>query len=147
VTRFLTRKLPPHWLYVPSKRRLRKVLDRLDVDRSVVRFGGTGYRESPQRITLGFLESRVVENRWCFYLGLRGIPESVVGDLQDELSAVAVDEIDRYIRSCFHQPHPAGVNPSQFYLNFRAEDGRVHAECYQKAISRYSYSTGEWWKD
>ncbi len=113
----------------------------------MVEFGRTGFRNSADRIPIGFLESRVVGGRWCFYLRLWGVREALVGHLRDELSVLAADEIEQYIGSCLRQPPSEDVKPSQFHLVFRVEDGRVRARCYQKDLERNSYSTGEWWKD
>ena len=147
MTRFLMRKLPPHWLFVPSKRQLQKVLDRLGADLCVVEFGRTGASESLDRISIGFLEARTVNDRWCFYLRLWGVREALIGPLLKELSVVAADEIEHFIRARLCQPPSADVDPSQFHLVFRAEDGLVRSLSYQRSIGTYSFSTGEWWKE
>jgi len=69
---FVLEKLPPHWVFVPSKRRVRELLADLDADVRWVEFYGTGYGRSTDRLSIGFVESRVVEGSWCFYLHLWG---------------------------------------------------------------------------
>ena len=94
--RFAMEKLPLHWLFVPSKRRLRAFLATLAADARLVELYGTGYGHDADWISLGFVESRVTEGAWCFYLHLRGSREAVVGAVREELESAVLGEIERY---------------------------------------------------
>jgi hypothetical protein len=139
-------KLPPHWLFVPSKRQVREVLAELAADVRLVEFYGTGYGRSPDRLSLGFVESRVVGGRWCFYLHLWGVREAVAGPVRNELAAAALAEIGRYIRGCAGQPPADIVKPAQLYLSFRVEAGEVCPECRVSPVGKTSsFPTRAWW--
>jgi hypothetical protein len=84
--RFPGKKLPPHWVYVPSRREVRTLLLRLAADVRQVEFDGTGSGPSTVGLLLGYLERRVVGGSWCFYLRLWGVPKSVVEVQRDDLA-------------------------------------------------------------
>lgn len=143
--RFVLEKLPPHWLFVPSKRQVRELLAELDADVRRVEFYGTGYGHSTDRLSLGFLESRVIEGSWCFYIHLWGVRASVAGPVREELTAAVLSEIGQYIRKCTSEAPADVVKPAQLYLSFRIEPGSFHSECSVKTVDQFSYPTGSWW--
>jgi hypothetical protein len=145
MAQFVFKKLPPHWLYVPSKRRVRTLLAELDADVRRVEFYGTEYFPRTDRLSLGFLESRVIEDGWCFYLHLRGVRESVAGPVREELTVTALAEIGQYIRKCISEPAACTIKPAQLVLSFRLESGGVQADCRASTVSKISFSTGSWW--
>jgi hypothetical protein len=147
VPRFIVEKLPPHWLFVPSKRQVRDLLAQLDADVRRVDFYGTGYGRSTDRLSIGFVESRVVEGSWCFYLRLWGVRETVAAPVREDLAAAALVEIARYVRKCVSKPAADVVKPAQLYLSFRVEPSAVHSGCRVKAAGKGSslFRTGSWW--
>ncbi len=100
------KKLPPHWLFVPSKRQVRELLAELGADVRLVEFYGTGYGRNPDRLSLGLVESRVVGGGWCFYLHLWGVREAVAGRVREELAAAA-------LTTNFRTPSASGGRPGQ----------------------------------
>jgi hypothetical protein len=76
---------------------------------------------------LRFLESRVVEGRWCFSLRLWGVREAAVGTVRDELTTAALAEIGKYNHECISQPPAEIIKPAQLMLNFQVgpEGGRL----------------------
>ncbi len=84
MSRFPGKKLPPHWLYVPSRREARDLLRQLGVDVRRVELDGPGSGTGPVGLLLGYLERRVAEGRWCFLLRLWGAPEAAVGERGEE---------------------------------------------------------------
>src|SRR5438105_563222 len=119
MARFMAEKLPAHWLFVPSKRQVRELLAELGTDVRLVELYGTGYSRAPDRLSLGFVESRVVEGRWCFYLRLWGVKEAVAGPVREKATAVALAEIRRYVRECTSQPPTDVSKPAQLLLALR----------------------------
>jgi hypothetical protein len=143
--RFILEKLPPHWLFVPSKRQVRELLAELDADVRWVEFYGTAYGRGTDRLSIGFVESRLVEGSWCFYLHLWGVRESVAGPVREALAAAALAEIGQYVRTCASAPPADVVKPAQLYLSFRVELGDVHSECRVSTVGKRSFPTGPWW--
>jgi hypothetical protein len=144
--KFVLEKLPPHWLFVPSKRQVRDLLAGLDADVRRIEFYGTAYGHSTDRLSIGFVESRVIEGSWWFCLRLWGARESVAGPVREELAAAALAEIEGYIRKCVSAPAADVVKPSQLYLSFRVESGDVHSQCRVSLVGkRSSFPTGSWW--
>jgi hypothetical protein len=146
MARFVTEKLPPHWLFVPSKRQIRELLGELHADVRVVEFYGTGYGRSADRLSLGFVESRVAQGGWCFYLRLWGVREEAVGAMRDELAASALSEIRRYIRECASKPAADVSKPTQFILVFCVGLDGISPKCRVKVVDRRSYPTPAWWQ-
>ena len=93
MSRFPGKKLPPHWVYVPSRREIRGLLREITADVRYVEFDGTGRGRSSVGLLLGYLERRVADGRWCFYLRLWGAPESAVGERRAELAQAALGTI------------------------------------------------------
>jgi hypothetical protein len=147
MTRFLIRKLPPHWRFVPSQRRVRDWLAQLGADVRFVEYEGTGRKSAERWVSLGFLESRVVDGYWCFYLRFWGIQEKRVKPLLKELSETALGTIARYIRDCLNRQAAETTKPEQLLLVFRVEDGKIHSACWVKLKDRYSFPTGNWWQE
>jgi len=144
--KFIIRKLPPHWLFVPPRRGVRELLAELSADVRLVEFMGTGSGKSPERVSLGFMESRVDQGSWCFYLRLWGVREALARPVVDELSKAALSEIKRYIRSCLAQRAADTIKPAQMYLDFCIKDGNVHSNCRIKTKDRYSFPTVKRWE-
>ncbi len=146
--RFVIQKLPPLWRFVPSKRQVRNFLARLNADVRLVEFVGTGWSGSASdRLSLGFVESRVVESRWCFYLRLWGVREAAVGGLRNELAGVALGEMECYIRGRRALPPDVTIKPTQLYLPFRVVNGSIQSACREKAKDRRAFPSGEWWEE
>lgn len=144
--KFVVEKLPRHWLFVPTKRQVRELLTDLGADVRLVELYGTGYGRSVDRFSIGFVESRVVDGGWCFYLHLWGVREAVAGPVREELAAAALAEIGRYIRGCAGQPPADVVKPAQLYLSFRIEAGEVRPECRVSPVGKTSsFPTRAWW--
>jgi hypothetical protein len=144
--RFILEKLPPHWLFVPSKRQVRELLAELDADVRWVEFYGTAYGRSTDRLSIGFVESRVVEGSWCFYLHLWGVRESVAGPVREALAAAALAEIGQYVRTCASAPPSDVVKPAQLSLSFRIGPDELQSESQVKAVSKYTFSSRRsWW--
>ena len=98
MARFVVQKLPPHWLFLPSRRQVRELLARLEADVRLAEFFGTAYSCTPDRISLGFVESRVVECGWRFYLRLWGIRKAVAGLVQEKLAAAKALDEEWYVK-------------------------------------------------
>jgi hypothetical protein len=146
VPKFVLEKLPPHWLFVPSNRQVRGLLAGLGADVRLVEFYGTEYRGHTDRVAIGFVHSRVVEGRWCFYLHLWGVRESGAGPVRNKLAAAALSEIERYLRECESQQPASTVKPEQLYLSFRLEANEVRPECRVSPVGpTTSFPTREWW--
>src|SRR5262245_1167280 len=116
MTRFVIQKLPPRWRFVPAKRRVRDWLSQLDADVRLVEYVGTGRRSVEGWISLGFLESRVVDGCWRFYLRFWGIPEEQGKPVLEELSGVVLGVIARYICDCLDQQPAETIKPEQLHL-------------------------------
>jgi hypothetical protein len=144
--RFVLERHPPHWLFVPSKRQVRELLAELDADVRWIEFYGTGPDHSTDRLSIGFVESLVIEGSWCFYLHLWGVRESVAGPVREEFAAAALAEIGEYIRKCVSAPAADVFKPAQLYLSFRVESVDVHPECRVSPVGKISsFPTGSWW--
>ena len=146
MSRYPGKKLPPHWVYVPSPREVRELLDELAADARRVEFDGTG--SGPSRfghLLLGYLEHRVVGGAWCFYLRLWGVHESIVGDRRDELSRATIRAVRRSVAECLAIPATDVIKPTQLLLWSHAGSDDVASECKAKPVDRYSFSAGAWW--
>jgi hypothetical protein len=141
------RKLPPHWIYVPSRRHTRALLDRLGADVRAVVYQGTASRPVAAWLSLGFVEARVVEGAWCFYLRFWGLPEALAGPVREGLSDSALGEVERFIGACLATRPDETAKPTQLHLSFALEDGAIRSTCRAKVVDRYSYPTGDWWRD
>ncbi len=145
MSRYPGKKLSPHWVYVPSPREVRGLLVELAADVRRVEFDGTG--SGPSRfghLLLGYLEHRVVDEAWCFYLRLWGLHESIVGERRDELSRAAIRAVRRSIDECLATPATKVTKPTQLLLWSRAGSDEVASECRAKPVDRYSFSAGAW---
>src|SRR5207237_7688238 len=107
----------------------------------------TGSKDGEGRVSLGYLESRVVDGRWCFYLHLWGVQEAKVDPLVEELSAAALGALERHIRECLDRQPAETVKPEQLRLSFRLGGGEVRDECRARVKDRYSFPTGDWWRE
>lgn len=146
MSRFIGKKLPPHWLYAPSRRQVRKLLSTLGADVRHVRLNGTGRGPwSSGSFLLGYLEHRVIEGAWCFYLCLWGVPESAVAGHRDELAQAALDAIGRSVAECLANPATEVVKPTQLLLWFQVGEENVISKCRVDAVDGYSFSAGNWW--
>jgi hypothetical protein len=144
--RFIVEKLPQHWLFVPSKRQLRDMLTRLGANVPLVEFYGTGYGCKADWLSLGFVESRVVEGGWRFYLRHWGVREDAVDPWREGLAEAALAEIECYVSACLSQPPAEVTKPSQLSLTFRLDLDGVRSACRVKVVGRYSYPTPGWWQ-
>jgi hypothetical protein len=145
VAQFLAKKLPPHWVYVPSRRQLRNLLSLMPADVRRIDLDGTGRRPGPTGLLLGYLEQRVIDRAWCFYLRLWGVPTSALGERQDELAAVALGAIRQYMADCLAKPAAEVSRPTQTLLWFALGAGGIQPRCRVKQVDRRSFSAGAWW--
>jgi len=145
VSRFPGKKLPPNWLYVPSRREVRDLLRGLAADVRRVDFAGTGSGLSSVGLLLGYLECRVADEAWCFYLRLWGVPESTVEGRSQELAQAAVHAVERSVAECLAVPASDVVQPKQLLLRFKVDNDGVIPECRIEPVDRYSFSAGQWW--
>lgn len=145
MARLSGKKLPPHWVYVPSRREIRDLLRLAPGDVRRVDFDGTGSGLSPVGLLLGYLERRVVDSEWCFYLRLWGVPESAVGERRGDLAVEAVHAIRQSIADCLATPSAAVVKPTQLLLWFAVGTDGIVPKCSLKQVKRHSFSAGEWW--
>jgi hypothetical protein len=146
MTKYVADKLPPHWLFLPTRRQVKAMLSELGADVRLVEFHGTGYGRQPDRVSLGFVEARVIDSGWAFYLRLWGLREPPAEGVSESLATAALAEIGRYIRECVRQKPPDIVKPAQFRLSFRIISDEITSECKARKVDRYSYPTREWWK-
>jgi len=110
-----------------------------------VEFGGTGSGLSPAGLRLGYLEHRVVDGAWCFYLRLWGLPQSALLGRQAELARLAVDAVKQSVSKCLAIPAAAVVKPTQLHLLFEVGPDGVIPKCHVDPVDGYSFSAGRWW--
>lgn len=147
MSRYPGKKLPPHWVYIPSPREVRELLGELAANVLRVEFDGTGGGPTTYgAFLLGYLERRVVDGAWCFYLSLRGVPESTAGDRRAELARAAINAIRRSVAECLAVPATEEIKPTQLLLWFRVGSDGVTPECKVDPVVHYSSSAGSWWK-
>jgi hypothetical protein len=146
MARFVIEKLPAHWLFVPSKRQMRELMEELGADVRLVEFYGTSYSRMADRLSLGFVESRVVKGSWCFYLHLWGVREALAGPVREELAMAALAKVRQYIRQCASQLPADTIKPAQLSLSFCVNSEGVSSKCRVKVVDRYSYPTRAWWE-
>lgn len=142
MVRMRGKKLPPHWVYVPSPRQIRALLEELHLDRSVVGLSGTGGGPGAAGLTLGFLLREVREAAWEFRLTLWGVPEDAVGDRSDLLTAAALGVIRERIMECVVQPAIEAVKPTQTWLRFAVTPDAIVSRCSTHEIN---YGRPGWW--
>ncbi len=146
MSRYPGKKLPPHWVYIPSPREVRELLGDLAADVRRVEFTGTGSGPNPVgHLLLGYLERRVVDGAWCFYLRLRGVPESAVGDRHADLARAAINDIRRSAAECLAVPAAEVIKPTQLLLWFQVGSDGVTPKCKVEPVDQYSFSAGSWW--
>jgi hypothetical protein len=146
VSRFRGKKLPPHWLYIPSRREVRELLRRSSGDFRRAEFDGTGSGPSSVGLLLGYLERRVAGGAWCFYLRLWGVPESAVGGHRDELASATLGAIEQSVTECLASPPAEVAKPTQLLLRFAVGADGIVPLCSVKPVDRYSFSAGNWWE-
>jgi hypothetical protein len=146
MARLVVKKLPAGWLFVPSRRQVRQLLADLGADVRLVEFFGTASGGTLDWISLGFVESRVVEGSWRIYLRLWGVREAIIGPVQEELAAMAVAEMRRYIRACAGQSPAAVRKPAQMSLAFRVSGEGIASACRVRAVDRRSFPTPAGWE-
>ncbi|HEY1191656.1 MAG TPA: hypothetical protein VGE74_28745 [Gemmata sp.] len=146
MSRFPGKKLPPGWVYVPSRRAVRDSVRRSSADFWRVEFAGTGRGPSDAGLLLGYLERRVAGGMWCFYLCLWGAPESVVAGHREELASSALVAIEASVAACLASPPAGVVEPTQLLLRFALEADRAVPGCEVRPVDRYSFSAGRWWE-
>jgi hypothetical protein len=110
-----------------------------------VDFGGTGSGLRSGTLLLGYLERRVVDGAWCFYLQLWGVPEAAVEGQRDELARAAIHVIGHSVVKCLAISAAEVVEPSQLLLWFRIGASGVIPECKVRPVGPYSFSAGHWW--
>ncbi len=145
VSRYPGKKLPPHWVYVPSPREIRSLLNEFSGGIRRMELGGTRRDfSSSGLISLGYLERRVVDGAWCFYIYLQGVPESAVNGRRDEISRAAVLAIKRSIAECLMIPPNDLIKTTHLNLWFRIGSDGVSSECKVDLIHPL-FATGTWW--
>ena len=143
MVRMRGKKLPPHWVYIPSPRQIRAVLEELHLDRDVVVLSGTGSGPGPAGLTLGFLLRQVRDGAWEFRLTLWGVPEAAVGDHRDLLAAAALGVIRDGMMEYLAQPAVEAVKPTQTWLRFALTPDAIVSSCSTHEID---YSRPGWWR-
>ncbi|MCE5269648.1 MAG: hypothetical protein LLG00_17360 [Planctomycetaceae bacterium] len=147
MSRFPGKRLPPHWVYIPSRREIRDLLRTLNADYRRVEFGGTGSCPNSVSLLLGYVQTHVVDGAWRFYLRLWGVPEAVVNNYRDELAHAALDAIGRSTKDCLAS-RPTDVSKStQTLLRFGIQADGIVCKCSTRPIDQYSFSAGRWWED
>jgi hypothetical protein len=146
MARLEAKKVPASWLFVPSRRQVRQLLANLRADVRLVELSGTASGQTPDWISLGFVESRLVEGGCRFYLRLWGVRKSVAGPVQEELAAAALAEIRRYIRERAGQPPAAPLQSTQLSLAFRRAGEEIRSACRVRAVDRRSFPTPIGWE-
>ncbi len=116
MSRFPGKKLPPHWLYVPSRREIRELVRQSPGDFRWVEFDGPGRGPSPVGLLLGYLERRVAGGAWGFYLRLWGVPESAINDHRDALASATLEVIEGCVTECLASPPATAAKPMQQLL-------------------------------
>jgi hypothetical protein len=144
MSRFPGKKLPPHWVYIPSRREVGNLSRGLAADVRL-EFGGTGSGPTSVGLLLGYLERRVVDRAWCFYLRLWGVPESALEGRRDGLGQAAVRVVGQSIRECLDRPANELVTPTQLLLWFAIGADGVIPNCEVEPVDQYSFSAGCWW--
>jgi hypothetical protein len=139
MARFVVKKLPAGWLFVPSQRQVRALVADLGADVRRVELFGTAPGRAADRLTLGFIESRVADAGWRFYLRLWGVPEAVAGPVRGQLAAAVLAEAGRFIRG------RAGRPPGQLALAFRLAGGGVESACVVRPTGGRSFPTPAGW--
>ena len=145
MSKFPGKKLPPNWVYVPSRKEIRDLLSGLPADLRCVEFDGTGGCPSPVGLRLGYLEHRVVGDAWCFYLRLWGVPQSAVEGRRAELAQAALYAVGQSVAKCLAVPAAAVVKPTQLHLLFQVGPDGVIPKCHVDPVGKYSFSSGCWW--
>jgi hypothetical protein len=145
VSRFPDKRLPPHWVYVPSWREVRELLRALPADVRV-EFGGTGSGPTRVGLLLGYLERRVAGGGWRFYLRLWGVPVSAAGGHRDELAGAAAEAVRQSVAECLARPAADVVKPTQLLLRFEVAADGVVPGCRVEPVDKYSFSAGRWWE-
>jgi hypothetical protein len=146
VSRFPGKKLPPRWVYVPSRQEVRDLVRDSPGDFRRVEFDGTGSGPSAVGLLLGYLERRVADRAWCFYLRLWGAPESAVGEHRDAMAAAALAAIEGSVAECLASAPPEVAKPTQLLLRFAVGPDGVVPRYSTKPVDRYSFSAGNWWE-
>ncbi len=146
-SQFSGKKLPPHWLHVPSRRQVRDLLEGIAADVRCVNFDGTGsgLRWGPS-LLLGYLERRVVDEAWCFYLRLRGVPEAAILGQRDELARAVIQILRESITECLALRAADVIKPTQLILMVRIGTEGVIPKCRVEPVGPYSFSAGRWWE-
>ncbi len=130
MSRFPGKKLPPHWVYVPSRREVRDLLRGLGANVRGVKFDGTGGGLSSfGTLLLGYLERRVADEGWCFFLRLSGVPKSALGNRHAELSCAALEAIRQSVSECLMLPPAEVTKPTRLLLFFSFEAEGVVSRC------------------
>jgi hypothetical protein len=132
-------------VYVPSRREVRELLRGLPADFRV-EFAGTGSGPSRVGLLLGYLERRVADAGWRFYLRLWGVPESAVGGHRDELALAAAETVRQSVAECLARPAADVAKPTQLLLWFEVGAGGVVPGAQVKPVDQYSFSAGRWWE-
>ena len=146
MSRFPGKKLPSGWVYVPSRREVRELVQQSPGDFRRVDLAGTGSRMRSVGLLLGYVERRVAEGAWCFYLRLWGVPESTVGDHGDDLASAALAVIEVSVAECLACPPADVVKPTQLLLWFAVGSEGFVPRCSVEPVDRYSFSAGRWWE-
>ena len=147
MARFVVKNLPPHWIFVPSRRRVRDWIDRLKVDVRCVEYGSTAYKPREEGLLLGFIESRFVDGNYCFYLQFWGLPEGLAGPIREGLSHRVLEEIEKFIRRPMTERPSESGKPTQKTLSFKINGGEILWSGGIELVDRYGFSSGTWWTD
>jgi hypothetical protein len=141
------KKLPPHWVYVPSRRQVRDPLCSIGADVRRVEFGGTGSGHGSVGVLLGYVERRVAGGAWTFYLRLWGVPETDLSGRAAELAQAALAAIGASVAECAASPAAETIKPTQVLLRFEIGEAGVTSRVSVEPLGQFSFSSGTWWAD
>jgi hypothetical protein len=114
--------LPKHWSYLLSRKTVKQLVADLNIDFHLVEY--LGARRKPSKMTriysAGGLDARGLETGWCFRLQLWGLPDRILSNQQEELSAFIQEDIRSFVMDR-NLEIPASSYPTldrRFFLRF-----------------------------
>jgi hypothetical protein len=93
--------LPIGWSYLLNRKTVKQLFADLDIDCHLVEYLGTSRK--PSKITsrrlysAGGLDARGLEMGWCFRLQLCGLPDRILSNQKEELSAFMQEDIRIFV--------------------------------------------------
>lgn len=147
MVQFHGKKLPARWVYIPTRRQVRDLFRTIPADVRKVEFNGTGSGHGSTGLLLGYIERRVVDGAWRFYLRLWGVPAADLSGRADDLAAAALANIREAVVECLRIPAAETVKPTQVLLRFDVAADAITSHVRVKPVDQFSFSAGAWWAD